>query len=79
LEFLGAEKMAAILRRAMSVFPNGIVPADQKERREFLCDLITPKQEQLLSDLTTEFFESTEPVADLLTTYIEKHPEEFPT
>ncbi len=79
LEFLGAKKTAEILTRAMSVFPGGIVPADQKQRREFLCDSITPDQEQLLNVLTTEFFQSSEPVADLLTAYIEKHPEEFPT
>jgi len=79
LEFLGAQKTAEILSRAMSVFPSGIVPIDQKQRREFLCDSITPDQEQLLDELTTEFFQSSEPVADLLEIFIEKHPEEFPT
>ena len=79
LEFLGARATAGILRRAMSVFPGGAVPADQEQRREFLCDSLTPEQEQLLSDLTTEFFQSSEPVADLLTAYIEQHPDQFPT
>jgi hypothetical protein len=79
LEFLGAQNTADILRRAMSVFPRGVVPTNQEQRREFLCDSLKPEQEELLSDLTTEFFQSSEPVADLLTTYIEKHPEEFPT
>ena len=79
LEFLGAQSTAGILRRAMSVFPGGVVPSDQEQRREFLNDSLTPEQEQSLSDLTTEFFRSSEPVADLLTAYIEQHPQEFPT
>lgn len=79
LEFLGAQGTAGILRRAMAVFPGGVVPADQGQRRELLCDLMTPEQEELLSDLTTQFFQSSEPVADLLTAYIEQHPQEFPT
>ena len=53
--------------------------ADMEQRREFLCGSLKPEQEKLLSDLTTEFFQSREPVADLLTAYIERHPEEFPT
>ena len=38
LEMVGAPTTASILRRAMSVFPDSIVPADQTQRREFLCD-----------------------------------------
>jgi hypothetical protein len=79
LEIVGAPNTAGILRRAMSVFPDSVVPADQTARREFLCDSLTEEQEDLLSDLTTEFFQSSEPVADLLTAYIEQHPQEFPT
>ena len=79
LEVLGATGTASILRRAMAVFPGSVVPTDQTQRREFLCDSLTPEQEELLDDLTSEFFQSSEPVADLLTAYIEQHPEEFPT
>ena len=79
LEVPGAKETAGILRRAISVFPDGVVPADQEQRREFLCDFLTPDQEKILDDLTTEFFRSSEPVADLPTTYIAQHPEEFPT
>ena len=79
LEMVGAPATASILRRAMCVFPDGVVPAEQAVRREFLCDALTPEEEQLLSDLTTEFFQSREPVADLLTAYVEQHPQEFPT
>lgn len=79
LEMVGAPATASILRRAMSVFPDGVVPPDQEQRRAFMCDSLTEDQEDLLSDLTTEFFQSREPVAELLDTYVQKHPEEFPT
>lgn len=79
LEMVGASATAKILRRAMSVFPNGVVPPDQEQRREFLCESLRPEHEELLSDLTTEFFQSTEPVADLLDSYVKNHPAEFPT
>ncbi len=79
LEMVGAPKTASILRRAVSIFPNRVVPPEQSERREFLCEAITPEQEQLLDDLTTEFYKAPGPVAQLLTAYVEQHPEEFPT
>src|SRR5204863_8910682 len=79
LEMVGAPATASILRRAMSVFPDGIVPPEQADRREFLCEVLTPEQEKLLDDLTSEFYQSPEPVAELLDAYVERHPEEFPT
>jgi len=79
LEMVGAPKTAGILRRAMSVFPDSVVPADQTERRVFLCDVLTPEQEELLSRLTTEFFQCHEQVADLLDAYVAQHSDEFPT
>jgi hypothetical protein len=79
LEMVGAMAAASILRRAMSVFPDGVVPAELSERREFLCEVLKPEQERLLDDLTTEFFQSSEPVADLFDAYVERHREEFPT
>jgi hypothetical protein len=44
-----------------------------------MCDSLTDEQKELLEGLDTEFYESSEAVSDLLTDYIEKHPEEFPT
>ena len=79
LEFLGARGTADILRRAMSIFPNGNVPIDQTERQKFLSDSLTDDQKHMLEKCDDEFYKSTEPVSDLLTEYIEKHPEEFPT
>ena len=79
LEMVGAPKTADILRRAMSVFPDSRVPVDILERRELLCDLPEELQWDRLGELTTEFFQSSEPVAELLDAYVQKHPEEFPT
>jgi hypothetical protein len=79
LEVLGAQGMANTLQRAMSIFPGGVVPSDQNERREFMCNSLTDEHKELLESLDTEFYESVEPVSDMLAAYIEKHPEEFPT
>jgi len=79
LEMLGATKTARILSRAMSVFPRGVVPASQEHRRAFMCDSLTPEQEEMLDQLTDQFYASPEPVSDLLTAYIAQHPEDFPT
>jgi hypothetical protein len=78
LEMVGATVTASILRRAMVVFPDSIVPAETVQRRAFLCDALSPEHAKLLSDLTREFYKSTEPVADLFNAYVEQHPEEFP-
>lgn len=79
LEMVGAPKTADILRRAMSIFPDSRVPVDILERRELLCGLPEELQWDCLGELTTEFFQSSEPVAELLDAYVQKHPEEFPT
>ncbi len=79
LEMVGAPATASILRRAMSVFPGGVVPREQPDRRKFLCHVLAPEQEKLLGELTTEFYQSSEPVADLLNAYVKQHREEFPT
>lgn len=79
LEMIGAPMTASILQRAISMFPDGVVPSEQELRRSFLCHVLTEEQENALSDLTTEFFQSSEPVSELLDTYILQHPGEFPT
>jgi hypothetical protein len=77
LEAFGAKQTAAILRKAISVFPEGKVPADFNERNALLAQ-ITPQQEQLLSALTQEFYDSGEDVSGLADLYIKSHPTEFP-
>jgi len=79
LEMVGAPKTADILRRAMSIFPDSRVPVEILERRELLCGLPEELQWDRLGELTTEFFQSSEPVAESLDAYVQKRPEEFPT
>jgi uncharacterized protein DUF4375 len=79
LEMVGASVTADILRRAMSVFPDGIVPAELAARRQYLCDVLTPEQGEFLDQLTDEFFKNADTVEKLMLDYIKSHPEEFPT
>ena len=79
LVLFGAPATANILRQAISIFPESEVPFDLKQRRDFLCDSMTDEHKELLDKLTTEFFESPEPVSDMVQSYIENHPDEFPT
>src|ERR1700735_4186074 len=55
LKMIGATKTAGILQRTISMFPNSVVPADQKQRRELMCDSLTPEDGDLLEQLDKEF------------------------
>jgi len=77
LELVGASKTADILRRAMTIFPESRVPTDILERRQLLCDLPDELQWDRLAELTTELFQTREPIADGVEDYIREHPEEF--
>ena len=79
LEMVGAPITADILNCAMSVFPDGVVPMELAARRNYLCDVLSPEQKELLDQLTDKFFKGTEPVQELLHTYMKGHPDEFPT
>lgn len=54
LEETGATVMLSLLERACTVFPGGIVPKDQLERRTLLCAL-SADAEKFLSGLDDEF------------------------
>ncbi len=54
LEETGATVMLSLLERACTVFPGGIVPKDELERRTLLCAL-SEDAENLLSALDDEF------------------------
>jgi len=77
LELIGASKTADILRRAMAVFPESLVPADILKRRKILCNLPDELQWDRLGKLTTELFQSHEPVAEHFEIYTQQHPGEF--
>ena len=77
LESVGSSKTADILRRAIMIFPESRVPTDILERRQVLCDLPDELQWDRLGELTTEFFQTREPIAEGVEAYIRQHPEEF--
>lgn len=54
LEETGATVMLSLLERACTVFPGGIVPKDELERRTLLCAL-SADAEKFLSELDNEF------------------------
>lgn len=78
LELIGASKTADILRRAMAVFPESLVPVDVQKRRKILCNLPDELQWGRLGELTTELFQSHEPVAERFESYAQQHPGQFP-
>ena len=77
LELIGASQTADILRRAITIFPDSRVPTDIRERRETLCDLPDELQWDRLGELTTELFQTREPIAEGVEDYIRQHAEEF--
>jgi hypothetical protein len=79
LELVGASKTADILRRAMTIFPDGRVPADILKRRKTLCDLPDELQWDRLGALTSELFQTHESIAERYQEYAQQHPSEFPS
>jgi hypothetical protein len=77
-ELVGAAHTADILRRAISIFPKDEVPTDHGERQNILCDLPDEVQWDYLGKLTTELFNQTEDVAELVEKYVAAHKNEFP-
>jgi uncharacterized protein DUF4375 len=43
LEVIGAQKTAAIVRRACAKFPSGMPPADRNARQALLLDVVSPE------------------------------------
>ena len=77
LERVGAPQTASISRRAIAIFPASRVPTDILERREVLCDLPDELQWDRLGELTTELFQSHEPISKGVEDYIRQHADEF--
>lgn len=54
LEAIGANTTARLVERAHAVFPDSKPPRDRDER-EVLLDSMTPEQDAMLEDLSSEF------------------------
>lgn len=79
LELVGAVETAAILRRAIALFPAGEVPVDHAARQGALGDLGEDVEWGVFSSLTDDFFALKEDVAGLVENYTAAHRNEFPT
>lgn len=75
LRAIGAEETARLVERANSVFPSGKPPRDRGER-EALLDSMTPDQDALLENSSTEFFEYPDNLLELLYEYVSQHVEQ---
>ncbi|PHR99150.1 MAG: hypothetical protein COA80_04360 [Leeuwenhoekiella sp.] len=71
-----AYKTVRLLEQAMSVFPDKKVPKNKAERLSIIKGLHESTRKHWES-LFNQLFESGEPVADLLATYIRKNQEQF--
>jgi hypothetical protein len=68
MERIGALRTADVFRRAIALFPSGVVPADQDERREVLN--VMDDEGILFDPLTDELFTSGDDLAELHDAYI---------
>lgn len=73
---VGANLMADIQAKAMSVFPNSIVPKDRAERQELL-EQAGEEAEDLLDSLDSQFYEYPDPLEQMLLDYVKANVDEF--
>jgi len=69
---MGAVGAAALLERAMAVFPGGKPPADRFKRQE-LMDQIASQSKPIWSKCDDEFYELKESISDLSLAYARKN------
>ncbi len=76
LRALGAPKFAAMVERALALFPGGQPASDRSERQR---QMLTwgPVQESALEALDSEFFTYPEPLAQLERAYVAAHQDAF--
>jgi hypothetical protein len=68
LREMGALKAAALLERAMAVFPDGKPPAD-RFRRQRVMDQIASRPQPVWEKCDSEFYDLTESISDLSLAY----------
>ena len=76
LQEIGAEHIARVIERAMSVFPDGRPPADGSQRQAQLAAL-GEEQTASLGDLDDEFYASREDLPSLVRAYVRAHQQDF--
>ena len=76
LRSLGANRVAAIVERALVIFPGG-QPARDRNVRQDQVQSLSPKQRGELEGLDAEFLAYPEPLAALERKYVQAHRTEF--
>lgn len=77
LRAMGATGAAALLERAMSVFPGGMPPADRFKRQEVMMDQIAASSEPVWEQCDREFFKLQEPFSELCIAYARRNKAEI--
>jgi hypothetical protein len=76
LRTIGAQRMADIVKQAVSLFPLGPPPVDLDERRGRL-ESVDAKVTEKWDTLDQAFFKYPDSLTDLLYGFVKEHPEEF--
>jgi len=76
LRTLGAPQVAALVARAVAVFPDGR-PDPDRERRQQQLDRLDQRALATLGELDTAFFEYPENLAALERAYVSSHQQQF--
>ena len=76
LEEIGAQKTSDLLKKAISVFPDGDVPKDREKRREVMEE-IEDDSEDTWNELDDKFYEYEDDIPSLILSYIRSNRKEF--
>jgi hypothetical protein len=76
LKTIGANKMADILTKANSVWPNQIVPKDRTERQN-VQETIEGQAAPIWEQCDNDFYDYPDDIAGLLLEYVKQHKAEF--
>lgn len=70
LKIIGAVKTTKLLKKAVTLFPSGIVPKDRDKREEMLDELLNDENEELLSELDNSFYQYEDNLLELNYDYV---------
>ncbi len=76
LRAIGADKTADLLKSAMAIFPDGIIPEDRNKRQEIM-DSIEDKTSDSWEQLDNKFYDYEDDLTELIIEYIKKNRKEF--
>ena len=71
LRAIGATGKAAVIERALQIFPGGIAPRDRNQRIQMLDEITAEKGDEVFDPLEQAFFAIPEDINSLLAQYFE--------